>query len=222
MVMPAKRGTYGVVSVDEWHRQAERHAVRDAVCIGVAFLLGYALLLAVGYFVAFGTASEIEARETDVIAVTDKPQPEQAVEPVVDESGYSEEADEELVWHQEPEYLEEETPIYYDETEQTPVRYDAIEGYSPEFTPEYLKEWGAVVDGGVKYTWYSQKVLPGGGLDIPGRHVDENGYVVDGEGRIAVASSDLPIGTEVDTPFGDAVVYDTGCASGIVDIYTDF
>lgn len=222
MVMPAKRGAYGVVSVDEWHRQAERHAVRDAVCIGVAFLLGYALLLAVGYLVAFGTASEIEARETDVIAVTDKPQPERAEEPVVEESGYSEEADEKLAWRQEPEYLEEETSIYHDETEQTTAYYDVIDGYSPEFTPEYLKEWGAVVDGGVKYTWYSQKVLPGGGLDIPGRHVDENGYVVDGEGRIAVASSDLPIGTEVDTPFGDAVVYDTGCSSGIVDIYTDF
>ena len=222
MVMPAKRGTYGVVSVDEWHRQAERHAVRDAVCLGIAFLLGYALLLAVGYFVAFGTAGEIEARETDVIAVTDKPQPEQEAEPVVEETGYSEEADEEFAWYQEPEYLEEEPSIYHEEAEQAPVYYDVIEGYSPEFTPEYLKEWGAVVDGGVKYTWYSQRVLPGGGLDIPGRHVDENGYIVDGEGRIAVASSDLPIGTEVDTPFGDAVVYDTGCASGIVDIYTDF
>lgn len=222
MVVPAKRGTYGVVSVDEWHRQAERHAVRDAICLGIAFLLGYALLLAVGYFVAFGTASEIEARETETIAVTDKPEPKPIEEQVVEETGYSEEAAVEIALDQEPAYLEQETPIYHDETEQAPAYYDAIEGYSPEFTPEYLKEWGAVVDGGVKYTWYSQRVLPGGGLDIPGRHVDENGYVVDGEGRIAVASSDLPIGTEVETPFGDAVVYDAGCASGVVDIYTDF
>lgn len=222
MVVPAKWGTYGVVSVDEWHRRAERHAVRDAVCLGVAFLLGYALLLAVGYFVAFGTASEIEARETEAIAVTDKPEPKPIEEQVVEETGYFEEADVEIALDQEPAYLEQETPIHHDETEQAPAYYDVIEGYSPEFTPEYLKEWGAVVDSGVKYTWYSQKVLPGGGLDIPGRHVDENGYVVDGEGRIAVASSDLPIGTEVETPFGDAVVYDTGCASGVVDIYTDF
>lgn len=77
-------------------------------------------------------------------------------------------------------------------------------------------------DDGTRYTWYSQRVLPGGGLDIPGRHVDESGYVCDGDGNIAVASSDYAYGTQLETPFGPAVVYDSGCDSGTVDIYTDF
>lgn len=83
---------------------------------------------------------------------------------------------------------------------------------------------GVVEDDGVRYTWYSQNVLPGGGLDelnANGRHV-EGGYVVDGDGYIAVASSDHEKGTVLDTPFGAAKVYDTGCASGTIDVYTNF
>ena len=77
-------------------------------------------------------------------------------------------------------------------------------------------------DDGTRYTWYSENVLPGGGLDIPGRGVDENGFVTDGDGNICVASSDYPMGTELDTPYGTAVVYDTGCPSGVVDVYTSW
>ena len=108
-------------------------------------------------------------------------------------------------------------PYYY---EPYWMDYDTSDGISAaEF------QWLGVVDeGGVHYTWYSQRVLPGGGLDelnANGRHV-EGGYVVDGDGYIAVASSDHEIGTVLDTPFGAAKVYDTGCASGTVDVYTDF
>ena len=35
---------------------------------------------------------------------------------------------------------------------------------------------------GHRETWYSQKVLPGGGLKIPGRHIADDGTVRDGEG----------------------------------------
>ena len=88
-----------------------------------------------------------------------------------------------------------------------------------------LRLQGVVYDEGVRYTWYSQNVLPGGGLDelnANGRTVNAEGFVTDGNGRIAVASSDYPIGTELDTPFGPATVYDTGCASGTIDVYTNF
>ena len=98
--------------------------------------------------------------------------------------------------------------------------YDLSDGISAsEF--QFL---GVVEDEGVRYTWYSQNVLPGGGLDelnANGRHV-EGGYVVDGDGYIAVASSDHEKGAVIDTPFGTAKVYDTGCASGTIDVYTNF
>ena len=133
---------------------------------------------------------------------------------------------------EEPEYVEE--PIqdvyidvpefgYWDTEEEFHVTYSYPE--DPEQQLGDLKSMGVIFDDGVKYTWYSQNVLPGGGLtelNSNGRTVDENGYITDGEGYISVASSDYPIGTVLDTPFGQAKVYDTGCAAGVVDIYTDW
>lgn len=79
-------------------------------------------------------------------------------------------------------------------------------------------------DSGYSYTYYSENVLPGGGLDIPGRHVDDEGYVVDGDGNLCVASDDLPYGTVVNVPFGTgtAVVYDSGSGYGNLDVYTSW
>lgn len=85
-----------------------------------------------------------------------------------------------------------------------------------------LRSNGVEGDGSYIYTWYSQNVLPGDGLDIPGRHVGDGGYVMDGDGNVVVASSDLAKGTVVDTPYGQAKVYDTGCASGVLDVYTNW
>ena len=92
------------------------------------------------------------------------------------------------------------------------------------YTSDQLRYQGVIADGDYQYTWYSQRVLPGGGLDIDGRHVSDEGYVVDAQERIVVASSDLAYGTEIDVPFGNgkAIVLDSGCDSGTLDIYTDF
>lgn len=75
---------------------------------------------------------------------------------------------------------------------------------------------------GHRETWYSQKVLPGGGLNIPGRHVDDRGLICDGDGYICVASNDYTKGTIVETSLGTGKVYDCGCPSGTIDIYTNW
>ena len=75
---------------------------------------------------------------------------------------------------------------------------------------------------GHKETWYSQKVLPGKGLNIPGRHVAADGTIRDKDNYICVASSDYKKGTIVETSLGTGKVYDCGCKSGIIDIYTDW
>lgn len=75
---------------------------------------------------------------------------------------------------------------------------------------------------GHRETYYSQKVLPGHGLNIPGRHVASDGTIRDEDGYICVASSDYPKGTVVETSLGMGKVYDSGCASGTIDIYTDW
>lgn len=84
------------------------------------------------------------------------------------------------------------------------------------------KKKGVNYYNGHRETYYSQKVLPGGGLNIPGRHVASDGTIRDSDGYICVASSDYPKGTVVQTSLGAGKVYDTGCASGTIDLYTDW
>lgn len=86
------------------------------------------------------------------------------------------------------------------------------------------KSKGAIYFEGHKETYYSQRVLKGSSLNIPGRHVANDGTIRDGSGYIAVAanSSYLSKGTVVKTSLGPGKVYDSGCASGIIDIYTDW
>lgn len=96
-------------------------------------------------------------------------------------------------------------------------------GYVYPSGPGQLNPWiGVVYYNGHRETYYSQRVLPGGGLSIPGRHVASDGTIRDANGYICVASSDYPKGTVVETSLGTAMVYDTGCASGTIDIYTDW
>lgn len=71
-------------------------------------------------------------------------------------------------------------------------------------------------------TYYSQKVLPGGGLAIPGRHIASDGTIRDADGYIVLASDDYPRGTVVETSLGAGKVYDTESGSGNIDLYTDW
>lgn len=78
---------------------------------------------------------------------------------------------------------------------------------------------GVIRWNGLKFTYYSQSVLPGGGLKIPGRHVNASGYVADKDGYIVLASSQ-PMGTIIDTPFGyKGKVYDRGTVGNHYDVY---
>ena len=91
----------------------------------------------------------------------------------------------------------------------------------PSMTPAEFRKAGVIYANGYKYTYYSERVLPGPGLKIPGRHSDGN-FVRDGDGYICVASCDLPKGTVVATPFGEGKVYDVCDESGTIDIYVSF
>ena len=110
----------------------------------------------------------------------------------------------------EPVQLPEEEP-------EEPVWEATVTDY---YSPEYFCEMGLIDWGGWTWSWYSEKVLPGGGLDIPGRHTS-GGYVRDEDGYICLASDVLDYGTVIDTPFGSAGrVYDCGVGNDeTVDVY---
>ena len=77
---------------------------------------------------------------------------------------------------------------------------------------------------GHRETYYSQKVLPGGGLKIPGRHVAKDGTIRDKDGYICVSAhrNFMKRGAKVMTSLGPGKVYDTGCSYGTIDIYVNW
>jgi peptidoglycan hydrolase CwlO-like protein len=100
---------------------------------------------------------------------------------------------------------------------------DSSTTYAPSTNSGALtKSKGVVYYNGHRETYYSQRVLPGTGLKIPGRHVASDGTIRDQDNYICVASSDLAKGTIVETSLGTGKVYDSGCASGTIDLYTDW
>lgn len=106
---------------------------------------------------------------------------------------------------------------YLSDTQVEPDTWDPI------YSAGYFKKMGMIDWNGWTWTWYSENVLPGGGLDIPGRHVSDNGYIMDENGRICLASSVLEYGTILDTPFGaEGCIYDSGCADDIIDTYVSW
>ena len=99
------------------------------------------------------------------------------------------------------------------------MEYSAVYSYNG-----LNKKRGAIYYNGHRETYYSEKVLPGNGLQIPGRHVADDGTIRDENGYICVAADPgfLARGTVLITSLGPAKVYDSGCAYGTVDIYVNW
>lgn len=118
-------------------------------------------------------------------------------------------------------YISTEEPAPLPEPEPVPV----VETPAPaaSYAPSELMSAGVIYWNGWRWTWYSQRVLPGGGLNIPGRHVDGSGYVCDGDGYICLACGSLGYRTVVSTPFGKSgKVYDFCETGGTLDVYVDW
>ena len=103
------------------------------------------------------------------------------------------------------------------------LRQPVIPSYivNPIYSPSYFRRAGRISWGGWQWTWYSERILPGYGLRIPGRHTDAQGYVRDGEGYLCLASDVHRKGTVLETPVGGyGKVYDCGCGNNYtLDVY---
>lgn len=86
------------------------------------------------------------------------------------------------------------------------------------------RENGSIRCFGHRETWYSTNEAAGKATarEIPGKHVADDGTIRDENGYICVASSDLAFYSIVMTSVGPGKVYDTGCSSGTVDVYTNW
>lgn len=93
-----------------------------------------------------------------------------------------------------------------------------------KYTGARFKRTGVVYWDNHKFTWYSQRALPGHGLKIPGRHVNKQGFVCDKYGYIVLGSNTANRGKIIPTPFGRfGKVYDAGAVGTYwFDCYTAF
>ena len=91
----------------------------------------------------------------------------------------------------------------------------------PVYSGNSFESDGVWSDGTYRYTWYSSNAAYH--YRTPEWTAGSDGIYRDAEGYVVVASSDHPQGTVIEnTPFGAAKVYDSGCASGTLDVYTNF
>ena len=124
----------------------------------------------------------------------------------------------------------EETVTVEDSVETVVEDTQSVEDTSTEayVSPKDFKWMGTCHYNGWKWTYYSQRVLPGGGLSIPGRHVDSDGFVCDENGYIVLASTVAQDKKDVAvywTPFGRwGKVYDfcDGVSEATLDVYCDW
>lgn len=194
--------------------------------ISLIILSYMALFTLIGIFTTKQHIEEVPLQEppklTPVITIPEsapEPIPESISEPMPEPEPVLEQISEPAP---EPEEVVEEL------IDQLPTAYGYILQYDKPYNVEtnvILNSYiGVVYFNGHKETYYSQNVLPGGGLRIPGRHVAEDGTVRDEEGYICVAAdwNYLPYGATVLTSLGPARVYDTGCNYGVIDIYVNW
>ena len=87
---------------------------------------------------------------------------------------------------------------------------------------KYLKKMGRITFNGHQETWYSQRKLPGKGLKIPGRHVGKDGFVMDKNDNISVATKIVGMNKKIKTYCGQGVRYDTCPTPNVVDLYVDW
>lgn len=103
-------------------------------------------------------------------------------------------------------------------------RYLHKEKAPAKYTGSYFKKAGVIWWHDKKYTYYSQRVLPGYGLKIPGRHLDKQGFVCDKNEYIVLGSNTGNRGKIIATPFGKfGKVYDAGYVGTYwFDCYTNW
>lgn len=106
------------------------------------------------------------------------------------------------------------------------------QSYTPTYSePTYTQQYqqngsGLTKEGGVNQyngrteTWYSSNVLYH--YRTPEWTAGADGVYRDADGYVVVAASDVPMGSVIDSSYGPAKVYDTGCAAGVTDIYTNW
>lgn len=178
-----------------------------------------------GYDSVIDWYNDLEAKKADAVGIADE-----AIE-VYSSIITDEEVD--LLYSLEDRMTTAVTMKAYDKAyDQTNELLDELDARMPKHTyssssgyyggPEGVltKSGGVNSFGGRRETWYSSNVLYH--YRTSEWTPDSNGVYRDSDGYVVVAASDLSQGSLVNTSHGMGKVYDSGCAAGTTDIYTNW
>lgn len=121
------------------------------------------------------------------------------------------------------EVMPSSTYTYTEPTYQSYTQTYSEPTYTQQYQPNgsgLTKEGGVNQYNGRTETWYSSNVLYH--YRTPEWTAGADGVYRDADGYVVVAASDVPMGSVIDSSYGPAKVYDTGCAAGVTDIYTNW
>lgn len=176
----------------------------------------------VGVSVSFMDVPQDVAKPEDVEVIIENSEPT-----IAEDENETFAPEEPVVEEKITEEVEEVVPSStYTYTEPTYQSYTPT--YSePTYTQQYQQNGsGLTKEGGVNQyngrteTWYSSNVLYH--YRTPEWTAGADGVYRDADGYVVVAASDVPMGSVIDSSYGPAKVYDTGCAAGVTDIYTNW
>lgn len=199
----------------------------------IAFCLCYVLSVscAINMFEQVDDTKSLAPEEIEFEDVEDKPAPAETKKAVVKKEkkekkekteaveDISEPVEEEVI-EESPECNEQYTDVVCGED------HIYIGGYETPASPVYSNGSGLTRYSGVNQhngrteTYYSSNVLYH--YQTTEWTCGTDGVYRDADGYVVVAASDISMGSTVDTSFGAGKVYDTGCANGVTDIYTNW
>lgn len=207
------------MSIKETYNELTKHEklfVKIIMILSVILIIKICIIIGLFIYLLHQPVQTAEPTRVPVETVSDRPANE--IEPV-------EEVTIAGMIPDDPEPVVEETPVASEEVAE-PVYTPVVEETQPVTTNTYsnsgsFQSDGVWYDDSYRYTWYSSNAAYH--YRTPEWTAGSDGIYRDSEGYVVVASSDHAQGTVINnTPFGPAKVYDTGCASGTLDVYTNF
>ena len=180
---------------------------------GILILLIVNIMIWVNVFVDYNNSREIKQKMLEQIEETKNQQYEKECE----ELKAKQEAQRAIEEHENQTKKEKENTEIEKAQKETKQTAPNPSFSNQNYNIKNLKSQGVINFGGLKYTWYSSKVLYH--KKTPEWILGSDGVYRTKEGYIVCARTDVAQGTIFETPFGKAQVLDAGCAYGIVDVY---
>lgn len=210
---------------ESWHDEAEANLKRDGIAVGAMLLVAFLLMTLMAAIINNAHADEPYSKENTMFASTPIDRVRRNLIDVYEhekQKKHAAQTTEQLaVMSEEQARIDEEQRLA---EEAAAAEYWASQYYysEPSYSggtqgnPDGLNSFNGTYEfNGHHETFYASSAVYDDQL-----HVDDEGFWRTDDGHYVVASSDYAEGTEIEISQGMAIVMDSGCEPGTVDVHT--